>query len=145
MESNITIARDAVFAKTARRMAWLAARSGEEAIDFPRVALEEADRALFHTLFDEAAMRAIDLCRPFLSSASNTDEALTLRLTLPDAPDAATLAMSLEQMLTAHVLGEWQEIVCPDRAAASFARSDEAAAKASAILYHHPAPVRLPK
>ncbi len=142
MQTSIIIRRDKVFATASRRMAWVGTRGREESPDYERVVPDEADHALLHTFFDDAAMRVIDLCRPFLERVSNTDEALTLRLARGAGPDEEQLCNALEQMLEAYLLGEWQEIVCPQRAATAFARSDEAAAKAAAILYHHRAPVR---
>lgn len=142
MQTTIIIRRKEVFATATRRMAWVGTRGREESPDYPRVALGEADHSLLHTFFDDAAMLAIDLCRPFLSGVSNTDEALKLRLSRSFHPDEEQLGKALGQMVEAHLLGEWQEIVCPGRAASAFARSEEAATKAAAILYHHRAPTR---
>ncbi len=142
MQTSIIIRRDRVFATASRRMAWVGTRGREESPDYERIVPDEADHSLLHTFFDDAAMRAIDLCRPFLEGVSNTDEALTLRLTRGANPNDEQLGRALEQMVEAYLLGEWQEIVCPGRAPSAFARSEEAAAKAAAILYHHPAPIR---
>lgn len=141
METTIEIKREAVFSQVARRTEWQGTRSPEDN-DYGRLTLSDADRVLFQSFFDEAAMHAIDICRPFLRSASNTDESLTLSVSVPDGPDAGALGKTTENMLTSHVLGLWQEIVSPQRAASAFARRDDYAFKLQSILYYHPAPVR---
>ncbi len=87
-------------------------------------------------------MHAIDICRPFLQRVSNTDESLSLTLSLPEGGDPAGLEKTMESMLTSHVLALWQEIVAPQRAAATFLRRDDYSLKLQSILYHHPAPKR---
>ncbi len=139
MNSTITIPRKSVFSQVARRTEWQGTRSPEDR-DYERLALAESDKSLFHSFFDEAAMHAIDICRPFLQRASNTDESLSLTLSLPEGSDAAGLGKTMESMLTAHVLALWQEIVAPARSAATFARRDDYSLKLQSILYHHPAP-----
>ena len=141
MDTIIEIKRAAVFNQVARRTEWQGTRS-PETCDYTRLTLSEADKALFQSFFDEAAMHVIDLSRPFLRQASNTDESLKLTLTVAEGPDAGGLATTVENMLTAHVLGLWQEIVAPSRAEASFRRRDDYALKLQSILYHHPVPVR---
>ena len=141
METSIEISRKSVFAQVARRTEWQGTRSPEDR-DYDRLTLSESDKALFHSFFDEAAMHAIDICRPFLQRVANTDEALTMTLILPNEPDAASLKTTTENMLTSHVLALWQEIVSPQRAASSFSRRDDYALKLQSILYHHPVPVR---
>lgn len=142
MLTEIRISRDDIFRRVARRMEWEGTRSPLEEDQYGRVALSDADRALFLSLFDEAAMHAVDICRPFLAAASNTDEALTLNTELPLDADRAELSQALANMMATHVLAQWQEIVSPQRAPASFARRDHAASKIESILYHHRAPVR---
>lgn len=139
---HFSISRQEVFQQTSRRMAWVGTRSEGSDNDFDRVSLSDADYALLHSLFDDAAMLAMDLCRPFLTAAANTDEMLSLSLSLREHQDADQLRLALSQMIEAHILGQWQEIVAPSRAPGAFARSDMAARKAAAILYHHRAPVR---
>lgn len=139
MEKSIEIKREKVFAQVARRTEWQGTRSPGEN-DYGRLTLSEADKALFHSFFDEAAMHALDICRPFLTKAANTDEALTMTLTLPH--DAANLEQTAENMLTSHVLGLWQEIVSPQRSESTLRRRDEYTLKLQSIIYHHPAPVR---
>ena len=141
METSIEITRKSVFAQVARRTEWQGTRSPEDR-DYDRLALSESDKALFHSFFDEAAMHAIDICRPFLQRAANTDEALSLTLTMTNDPDTASLKTTIENMLTSHVLALWQEIVSPQRAATSLSRRDDYALKLQSILYHHPIPVR---
>lgn len=142
METTIQTDRNAVFSEVAKRTEWQGTRSPQDR-DYGRLALSEADKSLFHSFFDEAAMHAIDLCRPFLKEVANTDEALSLSLTIPDGCDAASLEKTIENMLTSHVLALWQEIVSPQRATGSFSRRDEYACKLQSILYHHPAPKRI--
>ncbi len=141
MLSTITIPRKSVFAQVARRTEWQGTRSPEDR-DYDRLALSESDKSLFHSFFDEAAMHAIDICRPFLQRAGNTDESLSLTLSLPEGSDPAGLEKTMESMLTSHVLGLWQEIVAPQRADGAFARRDDYSLKLQSILYHHPAPKR---
>lgn len=142
MEISVFITRESIFGRVRRRMEWEGTRSplGEDA--YGRVSVSEADRSLFHSFFDEAAMYAMDLCRPFLSSVSNTDDALSLRITLPDDTEDSGLSMAVGNMMASHVLAQWQEIVSPDRAQANFSRRDDYAGKTLAILYHHKAPRR---
>ena len=142
METTIKTHRTTVFSQVAKRTEWQGSRSPQDR-DYDRLALSEADKSLFHSFFDEAAMHAIDLCRPFLKQAANTDDALSLSLSIPDGSDVASLEKTTENMLTSHVLALWQEIVSPQRAAGSFSRRDEYACKLQSILYHHPAPKRL--
>lgn len=141
MEINIEIRRNAVFSQVARRTEWQGTRSPQDN-DYDRLALSESDKALFHSFFDEAAMHAIDVCRPFLLRVSNTDEALTIAMTVNDSTDTASLQKATENMLTSHVLALWQEIVSPQRSAATFTRRDDYACKLQSLLYHHPAPKR---
>ena len=141
METIVNITRDAVFRQVARRMEWVGTRSPEDR-DYERVAMSESDKNLYHSFFDEAVMHAIDICRPFLRSVSNTDEALTLQLSIREESDHASLAMTVSNMLSMHVLALWQEIVSPERAANAYAKRDDYASKLQSILYHHPAPVR---
>ena len=141
MEISIEITRKSVFTQVARRTEWQRTRSPEDR-DYDRLALSESDKALFHSFFDEAAMHAIDICRPFLQRTANTDEALSMTLTLPNDPDTASLKTTIENMLTSHILALWQEIVSPQRAATSLSRRDDYSLKLQSILYHHPIPVR---
>ena len=147
METTITTTRERVFRLVARRMEWQGTRSGKDSDLYGRIAISEADNSLLHNLFDEASMHAIDICRPFLISVSNTENALTLRLSpnaCRDEAAEATLGSAITGMLAAHVLAQWQEIVSPERAAASYSKRDDYASKVQSILYHHPAPVRQP-
>lgn len=139
MEATVT--RSSVLTHVRRRMDWLGTRSPEER-DYDRVSLSEADTALFHSFFDEAAMHAIDLCRNFLSSVSNTDEGLTLDVNLPAGIDVVNFTQTLETLLWTHVLGLWQEIVTPARAAATMAKQSSLSLKFQSLLYHNPAPKR---
>ncbi len=141
METTIEIKRDTVFCNTARRMEWQGTRSPEER-DYDRLALSEGDKALFQSFFDEAAMHAIDICRPFLRRVANNDQSLLMTLCSPEETDAESLAKTMENMIVAHVLGLWQEIVSPQRAASSFSRRDDYALKLQSILYHHTAAIR---
>lgn len=141
METNITITRQSVFVQVARRTEWQGTRSPQDN-DYDRLTLSEADKALFHSFFDEAAMHAIDLCRQFLHRVSNTDESLSMALMIREDIDTVSLGKTVESMLTSHVLALWQEIVSPQRSGISFARRDEYACKLQSILYHHPAPRR---
>ena len=142
MEISITITRSSVFCKVARRTEWHGTRSPQDK-DYDRLALSEADNALFHSFFDEAAMHAIDICRPFLKSASNTDEALRMALNVAAESDTSGLEKTMENMLTSHVLSLWQEIVAPGMPPATLTRRDDYALKLQSILYHHAAPKRL--
>lgn len=141
MEKTIKIPRQSVFCQVARRTEWQGTRSPQDN-NYDRLALSESDKALFHSFFDEAAMHAIDLSRPFLNQAANTDEALSLTLSLNQDCDTDSLTKTIENMLTSHVLALWQEIVSPQRAPTSFSRRDDYALKLQSILYHHPAPKR---
>lgn len=141
MEATLKITRQSVFTQVAKRTEWQGTRSPQDR-DYDRLALSEADKSLFHSFFDEAAMHAIDICRPFLKSVANTDEALTMTISITDSTDTASLQKTTENMLTSHVLALWQEIVSPQRAATSFSRRDEYSCKLQSILYHHPAPKR---
>lgn len=141
MEIKIEIKRTDVFRQVARRTEWQGTRSPEER-DYERLTLSESDMTLFHSFFDEAAMHAIDLCRPFLKSASNTDEALTMTVMVNDGTDSVNLKTTVENMLSSHALSLWQEIVSPQRAVGSLSRRDDYALKLESILYHHPVPKR---
>ena len=141
METTIEIKREAVFRQVVRRSEWQGTRSPDDR-DYDRLALSEADRTLFQAFFDEAAMHAIDICRPFLRKASNTDAGLTLTVAVTEGPDSGSLPKTAENMAVCHVLGLWQEIVSPARAEATFSRRDDHALKLQGILYHHPAPTR---
>ena len=141
METTITVRREKVFSQAARRTEWQGTR-GPENPDYSRLALSEADKALFHSFFDEAAMHAVDICRPFLRRVANTDEALTLTVCAADGPDTGSLGPTAENMIASHVLALWQEIVDPSRAPASMERRDDYALKLQSILYYHPVPVR---
>ncbi len=133
MQTTITIPRQTVFNQVARRTEWQGTRSPQDN-DYDRLALSESDKALFHSFFDEAAMHAIDICRPFLKKVANTDEALSMTLTLQEGSDTASLSKACESMLTSHVLALWQEIVSPQRSAATFLRRDDYALKLQPIL-----------
>lgn len=142
---NITTTREAVFARVARQMDWHGTRGAEGTEAYGRVAISEGDRSLLHSFFDEAAMHAIDICRPFLQKVTNTDEALTLRLGISDATDAtaeAALEANLFNLMTVHVLRQWLEIVSPDRLESCASKIREADSRLTGALYHHPAPVR---
>ena len=141
MDAIIEIKRDTVFRQVARRTEWQGTRSPESP-DYQRLSLSESDKCLFHSFFDEAAMHAVDVCRPFLLRVANTDEALTLTVNVTEVPDTGSLAKTAENMLTSHVLALWQEIVSPSRATATFLRRDDYSLKLQSILYHHPAPLR---
>lgn len=145
MKKQISVRREDVFAQVARRMEWEGTRSPLEKDAYGRVSVSEADRSLLHSLFDEAAMQAIDVCRPFLTSVANTDESLTLNLNLSDSLTqeiADSLAPAMAGMICGSVLAQWMEIVCPDRVGAAMRRQDESRGKVLAILYHHQAPTR---
>ena len=141
METTIEIKRTAVFSQVARRTEWQGTRSPEDR-DYDRLSLSEADKALFHSFFDEAAMHTIDICRPFLRRVSNTDSALTLIMNVTEGPDTDCLAKTIENIVVAHVLGLWQEIVSPQRVSATFMRRDEYSLKLQSILDYHPVTVR---
>ena len=141
MEISVNILRQAVFRQVARRMEWRGTRSPEDR-DYDRLSLSEADKALFHSFFDEAAMHVIDICRQMLRSVSNTDEQLTLHLSISECADSLQLSAAVENMMTAHIVGLWQEIVSPQRSEATFSRRDDYSLKLQSILYHHPAPRR---
>lgn len=138
METTVAITRAAVFQGVAQRMEWEGDKDGNQDL----LSVSERDRSLFHSLFDEAAMHAIDICRPFLTSASNTDETLTLNLTLSKDAMAEDLPMALQTMLTTHIVALWQEMVNPSRADLAAKKKDASTSKIQAILYHHPAPRR---
>lgn len=142
METSFKITREYVFRQVARRMEWEGTRSPLEDDSYGRVSVSESDRSLLHGLFDEAAMHAIDIFRPFLLSASNTDEALTLHIDLPTDAEEEGITIATGNMVTAHVLALWQEIVSPARAGSSYERRDDYAGKIHANLYHHRAPRR---
>lgn len=142
MEKEIKTTRDSIFKGVARRMEWEGTRSPLGQDNYGRVSVSDADRSLFQSLFDEAAMHAIDICRPFLISTSNTDEALSMRISLPPDVAVTELQLAIDNMLTTHVLAQWQEIVSPSRAEASYSKRDDYAAKILSILYHHRAPKR---
>ncbi len=141
METSISIQRTDVFSQVARRTEWQGTRSPEDR-DYERLTLSSSDKALFHSFFDEAAMHAIDICRPFLQRVANTDEALTLTLRLTEGPDTGSLEKTLENLLTTHVLALWQEIVSPTRTPSTLSRRDDYALKLQSILYYHPIPER---
>lgn len=143
MTTEIEILRENVFAQVARRTEWQGTRAPEER-DYERLALSESDKALFHSFFDEAAMHAVDICRPFLLKVANTDAGLSLTVNVTAGPDVESLPKTMESMVTAHVLGLWQEIVSPARAAATMLRRDDYALKLQSILYFHPKPIRTP-
>ena len=142
MDSTITIPRMQVFTQVARRTEWQGTRSPQDN-DYDRLALSEADKSLFHSFFDEAAMHAVDICRPFLKSVANTDDSLSMTIAVNDTTDTVSLQKTVENMLTSHVLALWQEIVSPERSGSTFSRRDDYALKLQSILYHHPAPRRL--
>lgn len=142
METDIKTTRDSIFKGVARRMEWEGTRSPLEQDNYGRVSVSDADRTLFQSLFDEAAMHAIDLCRPFLKSSANTDDALRMIVVVPADTVVEELQLAIDNMLTAHVLAQWQEIVSPTRAATSYSKRDDYAAKILSILYHHRAPTR---
>lgn len=142
---SITIPREAVFQRVARQMEWEGTRGLHGDTQYSRVSLSESDTALLHSFFDEAAMNAIDICRPMLRSVSNTDEALTLAIALSEETDdsiTATLQPTLMSMVVAKVLSQWQDIVMPEKSGRSESRHSAAETKFQASLYHHPAPVR---
>jgi len=142
MQTELKITREDIFRKVASRMEWEGTRNPIEGNDYGRVSVGESDRSLLHSLFDEAAMHAMDLCRPFLASASNSDESLTMKISIPPGQDSESLRMAVDNMMTTHVLAQWQDIVIPPRAQASFAKRDDYAGKVLAMLYHHPVPKR---
>lgn len=141
METTIEITRMSVFSQVSRRTEWQGTRS-PQGNDYDRLALSDTDKSLFQSFFDEGAMHAVDICRPFLIRVSNTDESLSMTLRVTDDSDTAGLEKTMENMLTSHVLALWQEIVSPQSAAAAFVRRDDYALKLQSILYHHPAPAR---
>ena len=143
MDKEIKISRDSIFKGVSRRMEWEGTRSPLEQDNYGRVSVSEADRSLFQSLFDEAAMHTIDLCRPFMKSVANTDDSLAMTIVIPGDADDTGLPMAMANMMTSHVLAQWQEIVSPARAAASYAKRDDYAAKLLSILYHHRAPRRI--
>ncbi len=142
METTVIITREAVFRQVARRMEWTGTRSPKEK-DYSRLALSEADKHLYQSLFDEAAMHAIDVCRVFLKSASNTDEALSLKISASEETETEMLEITFLNMMAHHVLALWQEIVAPDRADGSYCKRDDYGNKLQGILYHHKAPQRI--
>ena len=142
MDTIIKIPRMQVFTQVSRRTEWQGTRSPQDN-DYDRLALSESDKSLFHSFFDEAAMHAIDICRPFLKSVANTDDLLSMTVTVNDTTDTISLQKTAENMLTSHVLALWQEIVSPERSVATFSRRDDYALKLQSILYHPPANQRL--
>lgn len=142
---KIQVTRDEVFQAVARRMEWEGTRSPLEKDCYGRVAVSETDYSLLHSLFDEAAMQAVDICRPFLMSVVNSDEELVLNISLSETSGverAESLQTAVFNMMVAGIQTQWMEIVCPDRAPRTGKRQEECASKVLAILYHHPAPVR---
>lgn len=142
MQTEIKIRRDDVFRKVTSRMEWEGTRNPTEGNDYGRVSVGECDRSLLHSLFDEAAMHALDLCRPFLTSALNSDESLTMRMSIPEGQDMESLQMAVDNMMICHVLAQWQDIVIPQRAQATFEKKEDYAGKVLAMLYYHSAPKR---
>lgn len=145
MQTILTVSRDDVFRSVARRMEWEGTRSPLENDAYGRVAVAEADFSLLHSLFDEAAMQTVDICRPFLQSVVNSDEALILKMNLSDSGESEislSLQAALLKLMTASMLVQWMEIVCPDRVGRMLSRCEDSKSKVLAILYHHPAPVR---
>lgn len=141
----ITAARQKVFDRVGRQMEWQGTRSAEGTDSYGRVTLSEADASLLHSFFDEAAMHAVDICRPFLQSVKNTDDSLTLTIALSDTSDDSvreSLNPILFNLLTIHVLRQWLEIVSPEKAEGYAAKIRDADSKLVGALYHHPAPVR---
>lgn len=141
METTIEITRETVFRQVARRMEWTGTRSPKEN-DYSRLAMSDADKNLYQSLFDEAAMHAIDICRPFLKSVSNTDESLRMKLRVNEETDTETLGGTAANMIAHHVLALWQEIVAPDRAAGAYSKRDDYGSKLQGMLYHQRAPRR---
>lgn len=142
----ITASRQKVFERVARQMDWLGLRGSESAEEYGRVAISEADTVLLHSFFDEAAMHAIDICRPFLQSVRNTDDSLELTLTVSDHCDQSMrdgLAPILFNLLSMHVLRQWLEIVDSGRTEGCASRLRDADTKLLGALYHHTAPVRV--
>lgn len=142
---TIIAGRQAVFERMARQMAWQGARGPAGAESYGRVAISEADASLLHSFFDEAAMHAIDLCRPFLQGVKNTDDSLYLTLALSDHTDesvAESLNPIIFNLLSVCMLRQWMEIVDPERMGGCVAKLREADSKLLGALYHHPAPVR---
>ena len=142
MEMSIVSGRDGVFRAVARRMEWEGTRCPLVEDGYGRVSVRDADRALLHSFFDEAAMHVMDVCRPFLMGAVNDDEGLRLRMECSVAVDGAELQMAVDNMLVADVLAQWQEIVSPGRAGSSGRRRDECGLMVQSMLYHHRRPVR---
>lgn len=142
MEISVYITRESVYTQVGRRMEWEGTRGPLAHDEYGRISISGSDSTLLHSLFDEAAMHAVDIFRPFLSSVSNTDEALLLKVSLPDDADDSGLSMTVGNMLASHVLALWREIVNPERADAAYAKRDDYASKVQSILYHHRAPVR---
>lgn len=142
---TITTSRQRVFDRVARQMDWQGTRSAEGTESYERVSLSESDSALLHSFFDEAAMHAIDLCRPFLQSVKNTDDSLTLSIALSDHSDESvreSLNPIMYNLLSVHVLRQWLEIVDPARVEGCAGKLREADSRLLSALYHHPAPVR---
>lgn len=138
METTVEITRKTVFQGVAQRMEWEGDNDGNQDL----LSVSQRDRSLFHSLFDEAAMHAIDICRPFLMSATNTDTSITLNLSLSKDSIAEDLPMAMQTMLTTHIVALWQEMVNPARAETAAKKKDADTSKILAILYHHPAPRR---
>lgn len=145
MNIVLTITREDVFRSVARRMEWEGTRSPLEKDAYGRVAVSEADYSLLHSVFDEAAMLTIDVCRPFLQSVVNSDEALILNMSISDSVGIEiqdSLQSAVFNMMSMNMLVQWMEIVCPDRVVRMQCRCEDSKSKVRAILYHHPAPVR---
>lgn len=143
--TTITVSRQNVFDRVARQMDWQGTRGAEGKESYGRVAISESDSSLLHSFFDEATMHAVDICRPFLQSVSNTDDSLSLTIGLSDHSDesvTASLHPVLFNLLSVHVLRQWLEIVDPSRAEGCAGKIRDADSKLLAALYHHPAPVR---
>lgn len=142
MEITLTTTRESVFANVARRMEWEGTRNPLEEENYSRVAMVEADKSLFQSLFDDAAMNAIDVCRPFLVAVSNTDKSLTIKLELSAETSVSELQQAIDSMLTYHVLAQWLEIVSPSRGESASKKKDAGCSKILSIIYHHKKPVR---
>lgn len=142
---TITASRQSVFERVSRQMAWQGTRSADGAESYGRIALSESDTTLLHSFFDEAAMHAIDICRPFLRAVANTDDSLRLTLGMSDSTENDTernLNSILGNLLAVHVLRQWLEIVSPEKTESCGAKIRDADSRLVAALYHHPAPVR---
>ena len=142
MEIIVVSEREGVFRAVARRMEWEGTRGPLEEDSYGRVSVSEADRGLLHSFFDEAAMRVIDVCRPFLRGASNDDVALRLRMECSALIDGGELQLAIDNMLAADVLAQWQGIVSPAGSGSSGRKRDECGLMVQSVLYHHQRPVR---